>query len=90
MKNSLLLSLQIIPTGTEEKKTAAFKKIQSDIEQCGLPFKSEEFGYVLEGQYEPMMRLIEALQLAAFNAGAEEIQIIIRLRSANGKDLKLS
>lgn len=90
MKNILIASLQVQPQGSEEKRKQALLKIEADIEQCGLRVKKQSFDYVIEGNYEQITRLFEAVQLASFNAGADEIFLNIRIHSINGKDLKLS
>ena len=90
MKNTIVAYIQIIPIGEENFCKAALEKIQVDIEQCGLPMKKQQFGYAIEGAYEPIMRICEALQLAAFNAGVKQIDLTIRMHSASGQNLHLN
>ncbi|MBC7862094.1 MAG: thiamine-binding protein [Bacteroidia bacterium] len=90
MTNQILAGIQILPKGKETKAEEAYKKAVSVIEQSGLHFKKDNFEIVLEGNFEQVMRILEAIQLTSFNAGADEILLNIKIHAKNGKDVKLN
>jgi uncharacterized protein YqgV (UPF0045/DUF77 family) len=89
MTNSIIVSLQIIPIGEEKKSAEAMTKSLAIIEQSGLRYHHEALSVSMEGSFEQIMRVVEAVQLASFNSGAAELHLNIQLKALNGKDLKL-
>jgi uncharacterized protein YqgV (UPF0045/DUF77 family) len=89
MTHTIIAGIQVVPKGNNIKAEEVMKKVLSVIEQSGLHSKEENFEVVIEGSYEQVTRVIEAVQLASFNAGAEELLLNIRMQIIKGKDVKL-
>ena len=90
MTHTIIAGIQILPKGNEEKKAEALKKALTVIEQSGLHFHKDHFEIIVEGNFEQVVRVIEAVQLSSFNAGIDELLLNVRFHSQNGKDLKLN
>lgn len=89
MSNSIIASIQVIPVGSEEKTLEASRKAVSIIEQSGLHYQHNSLSISIDGSFEQVMSVIEAVRLACFNAGAMELFLNIQIKASNGKDLKL-
>ena len=89
MNHLLLAAIQILPIADAHKKNEAFAKAQHVVEQSGLHFHVDNFEIAIEGSYEQIMRVVEAVQLSIYNAGIEELILNVRLHSNKTKDVKL-
>jgi uncharacterized protein YqgV (UPF0045/DUF77 family) len=60
------------------------------VQQSGLPYVVGPFETTVEGSYEQVLNLLDQMQLAARNAGAEELLINLKLHRNFHHDLHIT
>ncbi len=86
--NLVNVALQIIPSGMEKEK--AYQIVDSAIKaiaESGLKYMVCPFETVIEGEYNEVMKTVEAAQQAAFNAGAEDLLVYVKLQRSRHKEI---
>ncbi|RYD50953.1 MAG: thiamine-binding protein [Sphingobacteriales bacterium] len=85
------LAIQFLPL--RHSQETAYTIIDAAIQvvkQSGLPYTVGPFETTIEGSYEQVMNLLEQMQLAARNAGAEELLINMKLHRNFSHDLHIT
>jgi uncharacterized protein YqgV (UPF0045/DUF77 family) len=78
MNHTLHLALQIVPLSQQPAYPIIDRAIAM-IEKSGLPFVVGPMETVLQGDYDTVMRVAKEAQLAAWEAGADELVVSIKL-----------
>lgn len=82
------VALQILPSGLEKEK--AYHVVDEAIKviaESGLKYMVCPFETVIEGAYTEVMETVEAAQQAAFNAGAADLLVYIKLQRSKNKEV---
>ncbi|NOY88755.1 MAG: MTH1187 family thiamine-binding protein [FCB group bacterium] len=81
----MLFQLTMFPSG---KKTASVSKdvakVIDVIDKSGLPYKLTAMSTVIEGEWEPVMKVINKARLRLRRLGHERIYIIINIDDRKG------
>lgn len=81
MNSKVNLAIQVLPLGIP--KTDAYNIVDEAIrciQSSGLHYVVCPFETVIEGSYEKVMQLLDDIQSACKNAGAEEVLINMKLQ----------
>jgi uncharacterized protein YqgV (UPF0045/DUF77 family) len=87
MSNIVNIAVQILPVAAPER---VYDLIDSAIEvvvQSGVPHRVCPFETVLEGPYEQLMDVVQKMQQACFDAGAEELILNMKMHVSKSKDV---
>jgi len=87
----MLFQLSMFPTSrgsTSVSKDVA--KVIDIIDKSGLPYKTSAMSTVIEGAWEPVMRVINKARLALRRQGHERIYIIINIDDRKGAKNRLA
>lgn len=87
----MLFQLSMFPTGrgsTSVSKDVA--KVIDIIDKSGLPYKSTAMSTLIEGEWEPVMKVINRARLALRRQGHERIYIIINIDDRKGAKNRLN
>lgn len=90
MNNKINLAIQVLPLGIP--KSEAYRIVDAAIEtikESGLAYRVCPFETVIEGNYETVMQLMNAIQETCKNAGAEEVLINMKLQRNFIKDVAI-
>jgi uncharacterized protein YqgV (UPF0045/DUF77 family) len=75
------LALQILPSGkSKEEAYHLVDKAIEVIQKSGLKYIVCPFETVIEGEYETVMKVVEAAQQACYDAGATDLLVYIKLQ----------
>lgn len=89
MENKINLALQIIPMSKDKDIYTLVDKAIQVIEKSGLKYEVCPFETVIEGEYEPIMKVVKEAQKASFDAGAEELLVNIKIQVRKGGDVSI-
>jgi len=87
----MLFQLSMFPTSrgaTSVSKDVA--KVIDIIDKSGLPYKTSAMSTVIEGEWEPVMKVINRARLALRRQGHERIYIIINVDDRKGAKNRLT
>ena len=87
----MLFQLSMFPTGrgsTSVSKDVA--KVIDIIDKSGLPYKTSAMSTVIEGEWEPVMKVINRARLALRRQGHQRIYIIINVDDRKGARNRLA
>jgi uncharacterized protein (TIGR00106 family) len=87
MKNKINVAIQVLPWS---KTKGAYELVDVAIEliqKSGLIYRVCPFETVVEGCYEEVMNLVEAIHEAVFASGAEEMIINMKIQTRNNQDV---
>lgn len=85
--NTVNLAIQVLPLVTAKDKYAVIDDAIALIERSGMKYKVCPFETVVEGPYDRVMQLMNDIQQACFDSGAEELLINMKLHRRKGKDV---
>ncbi len=91
MTTKVNLAIQVLPLGIP--KEDAYKIIDQAIamiSESSLTYKVCPFETVIEGPYDKVMQLVDNIQAACQQAGAEELLINMKLHRNFTKDLNIT
>jgi uncharacterized protein YqgV (UPF0045/DUF77 family) len=78
MNHTIHLALQIVPLSSKPAYPIIDRAI-AVIQDSGLPFTVGPMETVIEGDYDRVMQVARAAQLAALDAGADELVVAMKL-----------
>lgn len=82
MKNKQInLAIQVLPFGGKKHAYEIVDEAIKQIQNSGLTYKVCPFETVIEGNYQAVMKLVENVQQACYNAGAENLICNIKIQS---------
>ncbi|MEA1872813.1 MAG: thiamine-binding protein [Bacteroidota bacterium] len=82
MKNKQInLAIQVLPFGGEKHAYEVVDEAIKQIQNSGLKFKVCPFETVIEGNYVDVMNVVEKVQQACYNEGAENLICNIKIQS---------
>jgi uncharacterized protein YqgV (UPF0045/DUF77 family) len=87
MNNIVNLAIQVLPLVTAKDKYAVIDDAIALIEKSGMKYKVCPFETVVEGPYDRVMKLVDDIQHACFDSGAEELLINMKLQRRKSKDV---
>ena len=85
--NIVNLAIQVLPMVTAKDKYAVVDDAIAMIAGSGLKYKVCPFETVVEGPYDRVMQLMNDIQQACFDSGAEELLINMKLHRRREKDV---
>lgn len=88
--NNINVALQILPSGLPKEK--AYEIVDEAIKviaASGLKYLVCPFETVIEGPYDKVMQTLDAAQEAAFEAGAEDMLVYIKVQRSKSKDVAI-
>lgn len=89
--NNINLALQILPSGLpKEKAYAIVDEAIKIISASGLHYMVCPFETVMEGPYEKVMQTVEAAQQTAFDAGATDMLVYIKIQRSKNKNVTIT
>lgn len=90
METNVNLAIQILPLhlGQEEAYRIIDTAI-SVVQQSGLKYVVCPFETVIEGPYDVVMRTIDAMQDACYDAGAKTLLVNMKLHRSKEKDMRI-
>ena len=84
MKNTVNIAVQVLP----QSKVKGLYDLVDDaiavIKKSGLKYQVCPFETTIEGPYDEIMKVIEEIQIACFDNGADEL--IVNIKIQNRKD----
>ncbi len=86
-RNKLNAAIQLLPLGATQNKYAEVDKAISVIQDSGLRYMVCPFETVVEGTFEEIFKLLEAIKSKTLNQDNEEIIINVKLHCHLHKDL---
>lgn len=90
MKPTANLAIQILPLHIPQEE--AYRMIDAAIKvvkQSGLQYVVCPFETVIEGPYEELVALADAMQQACYNAGADSLLVNMKLHRSASKNLAI-
>ncbi len=88
MKNYVNIAIQVLPKSKVKDSYELVDEAIKVIHNSGLKYQVCPFETVLEGPYNEIMKVVEEVQQACFNTGAEEL--IVNIKIQNRKDSKVT
>jgi len=89
MKNHVNIAIQVLP----QSKVKGLYELVDDaidvIHNSGLKYQVCPFETVLEGPYDEIMKVVEEVQQACFNNGAEELIVNIKIQNRKNSDVTI-
>jgi len=89
MKNNVNIAVQVLP---QSKVKGSYELVDDAIDvirNSGLKYQVCPFETVLEGPYDEIMKVIEEVQQACFNNGAEELIVNIKIQNRKDSDVTI-
>ena len=87
----MLFQLSMFPT---DRRSASISKdvakVIDIIDKSGLPYKTSAMSTVIEGEWEPVMKVINRARLALRRQGHQRIYIIINVDDRKGAKNRLT
>ena len=88
MSKNVNLAIQILPLHMDKEQAyGAIDAAIAKIEASGLKYVVCPFETVIEGPYDKVMMLIDEMQDAAYNNGAESLIVNMKLHRSKTTDL---
>lgn len=87
MNNIVNLAIQVLPLAASKDKYAVVDDAIAKIQASGLKYIVCPFETVVEGPYDRVMQLVNEIQEACFESGAEEIIVNMKLQRRKNKDV---
>lgn len=89
MKGQINVAIQVLPRSAQKHPYDIVDKAIEVIQQSGLKFQVCPFETVVEGEYQQVLQLIEKVQDACYNAGAEDLICNIKLQSSGSGNVTI-
>ncbi len=87
----MLFQLSMFPTGRGSASVSKdVAKVIDIIDKSGLSYKSTAMSTLIEGEWEPVMKVINRARLALRRQGHERIYIIINIDDRKGAKNRLT
>ncbi len=89
MKNYVNIAVQVLP---HSKVKGSYELVDDAIDvihNSGLKYQVCPFETVLEGPYDEIMKVIEDVQQACFNNGADELIVNIKIQNRKDSDVTI-
>ncbi len=89
----MLFQLTMFPTSKKSASGSASKdvaKVIDIIDKSGLPYKMSAMSTVIEGEWEPVMKVINKARLMLRRNGHERIYIIITIDDRKGAKKRIT
>ena len=81
----MLFQLSMFPTGRKSASVSKdVAKVIDIIDKSGLPYKLTAMSTIIEGEWEPVMKVINKARLALRRQGHQRIYIIINIDDRKG------
>ncbi len=89
MNYSCNMAIQLLPLAHDKKKSPyiIIDEVIELVRLSGLKYKVCPFETVIEGSYDELTSLLKVIQHKAFEAGASETIINIKLHAASDRDV---
>jgi uncharacterized protein (TIGR00106 family) len=81
------VALQVLPKAPGKDIYSIVDKAIEVIQKSGLKYKVCPFETVMEGPYEEILTVMENVQQAVFNAGAEEVLVYVKIQRRANADV---
>ncbi|MCU4175414.1 MTH1187 family thiamine-binding protein [Carboxylicivirga sp. N1Y90] len=89
-KNSQVnVAIQVLPLTKAEHVYPIVDEAIKIIEQSGLKYRVCPFETVIEGSYSEVMGVVEKVQAACYNAGAENLICNLKIQSSKVKEVRI-
>ncbi len=75
------VAIQVLPKGEGKSSYALVDEAIAMIADSGLMYQVCPFETVIEGNYDDIMKLLKEVQLACYNAGADELMTYVKIQS---------
>jgi uncharacterized protein (TIGR00106 family) len=89
MKNYVNIAVQVLPQSKVKDSYELVDDAIDVIHNSGLKYQVCPFETVLEGPYDEIMKVIEDVQHACFNNGAEELIVNIKIQNRKDSDVTI-
>jgi len=89
MKKQINLAVQVLPASKEIHPYKLVDAAIAIINESGLKYQVCPFETVIEGPYDEVMVLVEKIQLACYNAGADSMIVNMKLQSSKDGDVSI-
>ncbi len=89
MSHQINLGIQVVPIANAQKGYSIIDQCIEKIQSSGLSYTVTPFETVLEGKYQEIMTLVNALYELAISK-SDELVINIRIHAKNGRDVLAS
>jgi len=89
MAQKIILAIQVLPQMKSEDALAVIDRAIEVIRQSGVTYRVCPFETVMEGQYEKLMQVVEQVQQACFQAGAERVLTNLKIERFKEGDLTI-
>lgn len=87
----MLFQLSMFPTGRQSASVSKdVAKVIDIIDKSGLPYKLTAMSTIIEGEWEPVMRVINKARLALRRRGHQRIYIVINIDDRKGAKKRLT
>ncbi len=84
------LAVQILPLNMSKDETySTIDKAIEVVQASGLKYMVCPFETVIEGEYDVVMKLIDDMQQACYNAGAKSLLVNMKLHRSNEQDMAI-
>ena len=87
MNTIVNLAIQVLPLATTKDKYEVIDDAISTIHASGLKYIVCPFETVVEGPYDKVMELVNAIQQTCFASGADEIIVNMKLQRRKNEDV---
>lgn len=81
------LAIQVLPSGKQENIYPIVDKAIEVIQKSGVNYTVCPFETVMEGEYEQLMKIVQEVQQACFNAGADNLITNIKIQQSKNKNV---
>jgi uncharacterized protein (TIGR00106 family) len=85
MKSQINAAIQVLPRSANKNIYEIVDEAIKVIQQSGLKYQVCPFETVVEGEYNKVIELIEKVQDACYNAGAEDLICNLKIQSSKNK-----
>ncbi len=80
------VAVQLLPFTEKSQVYPIVDKAIEEIKASGIKHVVTPFETVLEGDYDAIMEVVKKIQEAAFNAGAENILVNLKIQNSKSTD----
>ena len=89
MENTVNIAVQLLPKSKEKDAYEIIDKAIEFIQQSGVKYEVCPFETVLEGDYVQLMNIVEGVQRVAFEHGASEVIVNLKIQRAKANDIRI-
>lgn len=83
------VAVQVLPTSKSIDSYDIVDEAIAIIHNSGVLYRVTPFETVMEGEYDRLMEIVKQVQLACYNAGADNVMCYVKIQSSNSADVTI-